>query len=140
MLERGIAEFFDITTFPYEAVDRDACAIHVWGPVMVIPYAGPEEALSALELIGRDPAAGEVSVVVIDLEEAILDDAHGALALEHIVHSIEAWGAEAIFTEPSPLSSQVILDLENSPLLVVKDLDEAISTAFQVAESQRHDT
>lgn len=124
----------------HHTVDRDACAIHVWGPVMVIPYAGPDEALSALELIGRDPAAAEVTVVVVDLEEAMLDEAHGALALEHIVHCIEAWGAEAIFTEPSPLSARVVLDLENSPLLVVKDLDEAISTAFQVAESQRHDT
>jgi hypothetical protein len=122
-----------------ENVDRDACAIHIWGPVMVIPYAGPDEALAALELIGRDPTARGVSVVVLDLEGTIVDEAHGALSLEHIVHAVEAWGAETIFTEPSPLSAQVLSELENAPLLVVKDLDEAIAVAFQVAESQRRE-
>jgi hypothetical protein len=122
-----------------EAVDRDACAIHIWGPVMVIPYAGPDEALAALELIGRDPTARGVSVVVLDLEGAIVDEAHGALSLEHIVHAVESWGAEAIFTAPSPLSGKILSELENAPLLVAKDLDEAIAVAFQVAESQRRE-
>lgn len=122
-----------------DRLDRDDCAIHLWGPVMVIPYAGTEESLAALELIGRDPSAREVSVVVLDLEGAIVDEAHGALALEHIVHGIEAWGAEAIFTTPSPLSSLVVEELENPPLLVVKDLDEAVARAFQVAYAQRQE-
>ncbi len=123
----------------FEAVDPEACAIHIWGAVMVIPYAGPDEALAALELIGHDPTAREVSVVVLDLDGAIVDQAHGALSLEHIVHAVEAWGAEAIFTEPSPLSSQVLSELENPPLLVAKNLEEAIAVAFQVAESQSRD-
>ena len=29
--------------------------VHVWGPVMVVPFSGPDESLRALELIGRDP-------------------------------------------------------------------------------------
>jgi hypothetical protein len=37
--------------------DPDAAVVHIWGPVMVIPYAGADEALRAVELIGRDPGA-----------------------------------------------------------------------------------
>ena len=117
--------------------ERDAPLVHIWGPVMVIPFAGPEEALSALELIGRDPGAADVSVVVIDLSGAIVDEAFGALALEQIVQTVEAWGAEAIFAEPSTISEPVVTDLDHPPLLIQKDLDHAIAAAFQIARSQR---
>ena len=29
----------------------------VWGPVMIVPFVGPDEALQAIELIGHDPEA-----------------------------------------------------------------------------------
>jgi hypothetical protein len=120
-----------------DAIDRDAAVVHIWGPVMVMPYTGPEEAMQAVSLIGGDPGASEVSVVVIDLGGAVVDDAFGALALEQIVRAIEAWGAEAILADPSPLSQAVVANLEHPPLFVLKDLDEAISRAFQIAQSQR---
>ena len=56
-------------------MDRDAAAVHIWGPVMVLPYAGPNETLSALELLARDPTASGVSVIVADLGGAIIDEA-----------------------------------------------------------------
>jgi hypothetical protein len=126
-----------ITRGDGDSIDRDAAVVHIWGPVMVMPYTGPEEAMEAVSLIGRDASAGEVSVVVIDLGGAILDDAFGALALEQIVQAVEAWGAEAIFADPSPLSGAVVADLEHPPLFVIKGLDEAILRAFQIAQSQR---
>lgn len=118
-------------------IDRGAPLIHIWGPVMVIPYSGPEEALAALDLIGRDPGAADVSVVVVDLSGAVIDEAFGALALEQIVQTVEAWGAEAIFAEPASLSAGVLADLDHAPLLVEKDLDHAVAAAFQIAQSQR---
>lgn len=122
-----------------EAVDRDAAVVHIWGPVMVIPYSGGDEALQAVELIGNDPSARGVSVVVVDLAGTLLDDAFGALALERIVETAESWGAETLLAGVSSLSEKVLQDLARPPLLVCKDLDEAIALAFQIARSQRTD-
>jgi len=117
--------------------DPEAAVIHIWGPIMVIPFSGPDEAFAAIDLIGRDPAAREVSVVVVDLTGAVLDDGFGAVALEQIVDLVEAWGAEAIFAGASELSERVVADLERAPLLAYKDVSEAIAAALRIAASQR---
>jgi hypothetical protein len=103
----------------------------------VLPFAGPDEAMEAVELIGRDPGAAQVSVVVIDLGGAIIDEAFGAAALERIVEAIERWGAEAILAGGSSLSRGVIDGLAHAPVLWIKDLHEAIAAGFRVAEAQR---
>ena len=118
-------------------LEASAPVIHIWGPVMVIPYGELDEALAAVDLVSRDPAAAEVSVVVVDLSEAIIDEAFGAVALERIVESIESWGGEAILAGASPLSDPVLQGLEHPPLMIQKDLEEAIAAAFRIAESQR---
>lgn len=117
--------------------DGEAAVIHIWGPVMVIPFCGPDEALQALDLIGRDPSARQVSVVVVDLSGAIVDEAFGAMALEQLIEGVEAIGAEIIFAGVGELSMPVVEGLSSPPLLVVKDLNSAIATAFQVASAQR---
>jgi hypothetical protein len=117
--------------------DPEAAVVHIWGPVMVIPFAGADEALRAVDLIGRDPGARQVSVVVLDLNGAVVDDAFGALALEQIVETAEAWGAETIFAGLSPLSESVVAQLERQPLLIHKDVEQAIATAFQISRAQR---
>jgi hypothetical protein len=117
--------------------DGEAAVIHIWGPVMVIPFCGPDEALQALDLIGRDPSARQVSVVVVDLSGAIVDEAFGAVALEQLIEGVDAIGAEVIFAGVGELSGEVIAGLSTSPLLVLKDLHSAIATAFQVAAAQR---
>jgi hypothetical protein len=111
--------------------------VHIWGPVMVIPFASGDEALRAVDLLGRDPAARDVSVVVVDLTGAIIDDAFGALALEQTLDVIETWGGEVIFAATTPMSEPAIADLERQPLFIIKDLSTAIATAFQVADAQR---
>jgi hypothetical protein len=117
--------------------DPEAAVVHIWGPVMVIPYAGPDEALQALDLIGRDPGAREVSVVVLDLTGAILDQAFGAVALERIVETAESWGAETVFAGISPMSKAVVDDLERKPLFIHKDVEQAIASAFQISDARR---
>jgi len=119
------------------SMDRQAAAVHIWGPVMVLPYAGPNETLQALELLARDAGAAAVSVIVVDLGGAIIDDAFGALALEQLVQTAEAWGAEVLFVDPSPLSERVLADLDHPPLLIEKELEPAVALAFQIARSQR---
>jgi hypothetical protein len=118
-------------------IERGAACVHLWGPVMVMPFGGPDEALRALELMQRDPNAQEVSVLVVDLRDAVIDEAFGAMALEQLVGSANAWGAEVLLADPSPLSQRAIDALEHPPLLVAKSLEEAVATAFQVARAQR---
>ncbi len=121
---------------PGTVIDRDSPAVHVWGPVMVLPYGGLETA-AAVEAIAHEPAGREVSVVVIDLAGAILDEGFGAASLERTLDAIEAWGAEAILTGVSPLSEAVLADLDRTHLVLRKDLPEAVAAAFQIAEAQR---
>jgi len=122
---------------PPAGIDRGSACVHIWGPVMVLPFGGAEEGLRTLELLGHDPEAQRVSVVVVDLGEAIIDSAFGALALELIVRTAEAWGAETLFAEPSVLSEPVLAELDHPPLLVLKALEQAIATAFQIATVQQ---
>ena len=119
------------------AIERESACVHLWGPVMVMPFGGPEEALRALELLERDPSAREVSVLVIDLRDAVIDEAFGALALEQIIGTASAWGAEVVLADPSPLSRPAIEGLSHPPLLVAKSLEEGVATAFQIARAQR---
>lgn len=118
-------------------IERDSACVHLWGPVMVIPFGGPDEAMRALALMQQDPSAREVSVLVVDLRDAVIDEAFGALALEQIMGSASAWGAEVVLADPSPLSRPAIDGLAHPPLLIAKSLEEAVATAFQVARAQR---
>jgi anti-anti-sigma regulatory factor len=127
----------DAERLPQDGIDSDAAVIHIWGPVMVIPFTSGDEALRAVELISQDPAARDVSVVVVDLSGAIIDDAFGAMTLEQIIDSSEAQGAETIFAAVSSLSEPVVAELDRQPLLIHKDLSQAIAAAFQVALAQR---
>jgi hypothetical protein len=111
--------------------------IHVWGPVMILPFAGTDECLRSLDLIGREPGARPVRVVVIDLGGAVIDEDFGAASLEQVLDAIVGWGAEPILTGISPLSEPVISDLEKTHLVMRKDLSVAIAAAFQIAEAQR---
>ncbi len=118
--------------------DPDASIVHVWGPVMVVPFDNPNDGLQTVELLSRDPETADVRVVVIDLRDALLDAGFGAAALERALETTESWGAEAILTGVSLLSEAVVADLERDHLVIRKDLPEAIAAAFQIADAQRH--
>jgi len=116
----------------------DSPAIHVWGPVMILPFSGADDSLRAVELIGNDPEARGVSVVILDLGGVLLDEAFGAVALERTLDAIEAWGAEPILADVAPLSVSVVAGLEREHVIVRKSLPEAISTAFQIVQAQQN--
>jgi hypothetical protein len=118
--------------------DPDGSVVHVWGPVMVMPFITPEEALQAVDLLSRDPGNAEIRAVVVDLRGSILDEGFGASALEQVLDTIQSWGAEAVLTGVAPVSEEVVRGLETTHLLVRKDLPAAIASAFQIAEAQRH--
>jgi hypothetical protein len=130
------AKTIEDASVPAAAREDEASVVHVWGPVMVLPFSNVEEALRGLELIGRDPAAQAVSVVVIDLTGAALDEAFDAAALEHVVNAVEGWGAEPVLAGVSTLSERAVADLAAQHILVHKDLASAIASAFQIAQVQ----
>jgi hypothetical protein len=120
-----------------EPDDPRAGIVHIWGPVMIIPFAEGEEAIEAVEMIGNDPAASDVSVVVVDLSGASVTGQEGSESLEHVVEMIEAWGAEAVFAAVSPAWRPVVSGLERQPVAIHSDLPHAIAAAFQIASAQR---
>jgi hypothetical protein len=119
------------------AFDPRSPAVHVWGPVMVVPFSGEDETLKAIELIGQDPGASDVSVVVLDLTGTLVDEGFGAVALERAIEAVSAWGAETLLTGVSPLSEPAVAGIDQPHLVVQKDLQEAIALAFQIAEATR---
>jgi hypothetical protein len=118
--------------------DRSQAVVHIWGPVMVLPLTTLEEALGTVEMLGRDPGIEEIRVVVVDLREHKLDEGFDASALEQILEAIESWDAQSLITGVSASSESAIASLEASHLVVRKDLPDAIATAFQISDAQRH--
>ncbi len=116
--------------------DRSSAAVHVWGPVMVVPYSG-EDTAETVDIVARESSAGEISVVVVDLEGAVVDDGFAAVALERVVGVIQSSGAEAVIAGASPLSGRVVSSLGRGGLVIRADLRSAIAAAFQIAEFQR---
>jgi anti-anti-sigma regulatory factor len=112
--------------------------VHVWGPVMVLPFMNIEESLNTVKMLGHTPDTCDVRSIVIDLQGEGLDEDFTAVSLEQILETVEAWGAEVILTNVSPIAEPIVADLEVKHLLLRKNLPEAIATAFQIAEAQRH--
>ena len=64
------------------AFDPLSPAVHVWGPVMILPYSGASDSLEARRDDLGDLGAGALRVVVLDLTGARIDalEAHGPVA------------------------------------------------------------
>jgi hypothetical protein len=120
------------------ALDAAEPAVHVWGPVMVLPFTNADQALATAAMLGRESGTAGVRVVVVDLRGEVLDDGFDAAGLEQLLEVVEAWGADVVLTGVSPLSEEVVCGLEATHLLIRKNLPEAIASAFQIAEAQRH--
>ncbi len=118
--------------------DRSQAVVHIWGPVMVLPFTTLDEALGTVDMLGRDPGISEIRAVIVDLREHALDEGFGAAALEQILETIESWNAQSLITGVSPASEAAIASLEASHLVLRKDLTEAIATAFQISDAQRY--
>jgi len=118
--------------------DPEGPMVHIWGPVMILPYTTRENLLRTTDALARDPSTHEINAVVLDLRNEALDAGFDTEAVEQVLASIEDWGAEPILTGVSPLSEHVISECESRHLLVRKDLDEAIAAAFLITEAQRY--
>ncbi len=139
----GLRNIVDDELAEHEALARAArpesprsSKVKVWGPIMIVPYAGPDETLRAISLLGQDPAVADVSVIILDLCEAIIDEAFGAVALECILDAADQWSLEVVLTGVSALSENLLRSLEICPL-IYKDLETAIGAGMQISTLQQ---
>jgi hypothetical protein len=110
-------------------------AVHVWGPVMVLPYAGVGDAGAALEAVQADLGEDMVRVVVVDVTGVRLDAAEICGLLE-LVARLEGRGLDVLIAGVAR-GDRTLGDSSarlQAPL-TVRDLSEGIARAFQIAHS-----
>jgi hypothetical protein len=113
--------------------DAMSPAVHVWGPVMVLPYSGADDSAAAIDTIRSDVGQEQLQVVVIDTTGVRLDPVEQA-GLLRLIDVLEARDLEAVVTglrEPDAsawLRSSGALSLP----LTAPSLTAAIALAFQL--------
>ncbi|MAI78648.1 MAG: hypothetical protein CL917_06900 [Deltaproteobacteria bacterium] len=121
-------------TYPSPAKD----AIHIWGPVMVLPCSDPTESLFTLQKLLEDNSLNEIRVILLDLKNTLMTFGATVHPIEDVFDAIGFWGPEIILTGVSP-ETRRNLKPANRPLLIGPNrLREAIAMAFQVAEAGLH--
>jgi hypothetical protein len=118
--------------------DSMSPAVHVWGPVMVLPYSGTEDCLVALEAVQEDVGQDQIRVVVIDATGALINaveavgltrllDAFDSQNLETILVGIGEGGVEHLCRPAGELRQPI----------VVRGISEGITLGFQMSLASR---
>lgn len=123
---------------PQETKNESLDAIHVWGPVMVFPFREPDEALQAAETLEKSDRHDGIRVVVIDLEAAHMNPQRHFGPLASLLCRVESWGAEAVLANVSEELESIVSRLGARPLLTHSTRAEAIASAFQIVDAQKH--
>ncbi len=116
------------------AFDPLSPAVHVWGPVMVLPYSGAGDSIAAVDTIATDLGPGAIRVVVLDVTGAHID-AVEATGLVRVLDELVTRGIESVVVGVSPEASARYLAGPNrmSQPLRANDVSEGIRLAFQLA-------
>ncbi len=110
-------------------------AVHVWGPVMILPYSGPEDGVLALDSIREDVGPDQIRVVVVDATGALIDPVE-VMGLTRLLDALEAKGVESIMVGIGDRASgylQAHGDGHEAPLMA-RNLSEAIALGFQISQ------
>ncbi len=118
------------------AFDPLSPAVHVWGPVMVLPYSGAGDSLEAIETILADVGPDVLRVVVLDLTGARLDALESAGVLR-VLSALEGHKLEAVLAGFSDPAAEDWLSRarRDAPPLRARDVTDAIALAFQLART-----
>ena len=111
-------------------------AIHVWGPVMVLPYGGVEDADGALETVEQDLGSDALRVVVLDLTGIHVAPVE-LWGVVDLISRIEARGLDVVVAgvrgvDADELPPQ-LSGCDGPP--VVRDLSAGIALGFQIASA-----
>lgn len=118
------------------AFDPLSPAVHVWGPVMVLPYSGAGDSIEAIETILADVGPDVLRVVVLDLTGARLDalESAGVLRVLAVLEERKLEAVVAGFADPTA-ADWLSRASAGSPPLRARDVTEAIALAFQLART-----
>jgi len=108
-------------------------ALHVWGPVMVLPYGGAMHGESSLEAIRADLGDEQIRVVVVDLTGARIEALERA-GLARLVDHLESLHLEPILAGLHP-SAEAALRRDAQSLgapLIARSISEGIALGFQL--------
>jgi len=115
------------------AFDPLSPAVHVWGPVMVLPYSGAGDTLAALDTIAADLGPEAIRVVVLDLTGARIDGVE-ATGVARVLDELVRRNLETVLVGVGEQDSARWLGRERlSQPLRAPDISEAIHLAFQLA-------
>jgi V4R domain-containing protein len=114
------------------AFDPLSPAVHVWGPVMILPYSGAGDSIAALETIAADLGSEAIRVVVLDLTGARVDGVE-ALGIVRTLDDLARRGVESVVVGvPEDAVARWLGERMALPLRA-KDISEGIRLAFQLA-------
>lgn len=109
-------------------------AVHVWGPVMILPYSGADDSIAALDTIATDLGPDAIRVVVLDVTGARVD-AVEATGLVRTLDELAQRHIESVVVGVSEEAASRWLagpDRLGLPLRAT-DVSEGIRLAFQLA-------
>lgn len=115
--------------------DPSSPAVHVWGPVMVLPYSGADDCSVAIDTIVGDIGAGQVRVVLVDLLGMRLDSIEAA-GLTQLLAYVRGHEMESIVVGISRLEGSR-LGVPVTSTLCVPDMAEGIALSFQMLNDSR---
>jgi hypothetical protein len=116
------------------AFDPLSPAVHVWGPVMVLPYSGAGDSLEAVETILGDIGPGALRVIVLDLTGARIEELE-ATGLVRVLKMLEEHKLETVLVGLPAHAAGRWLDPTEALSLPLRaaDITEGINLAFQLA-------
>jgi len=110
--------------------DPTSPAVHVWGPVMILPYSGADDCSAAIDTIVGDIGSGQVRVVLLDLLGMRLDSIEAA-GLTQVLAYLHYHEMESILVGLSSHEGTK-LGVPLGGTLCVSDMAEGIALGFQM--------
>jgi hypothetical protein len=114
--------------------DAMSPAVHVWGPVMVLPYSGAADCEAAIEMVSADLGSDRIEIIVVDVTGVRIGPIE-ADGLARFLDHLERIQIEAVVVglanEAQPLFQGQGRGLA-MPMLA-RDISEGITFAFQLA-------
>ena len=114
------------------AFDPLSPAVHVWGPVMILPYSGAGDSIAALETISADLGPEAIRVVVLDVTGARVD-AVEALGIVRTLDDLARRSIESVLVGIPEDAAARWLGKRVALPLRANDISEGIRLAFQLA-------
>lgn len=108
-------------------------AVHVWGPVMVLPYSGAADGEAAIEMVSADLGADRVEIIVVDLTGVRIGVVE-ADGLARFLDHLERLQTEAVVVGLSA-EAQRLFQEDGRGLampMLARDISEGIAFAFQL--------